>query len=381
MSLQQKKSIPTGSAANEQSADTFKRQAYFIQQVTNATPDMIFVLNIQQDRLGFVNAPTAKLLGKSEEELYQNGPQLFKERVHPDDLKARTRFHQNLHTLKDEEVRVIEIRLKVADSSYRWYKLRDKVFERDSEGRVLQTICIAQEINERVQAQQESARLLGKQQKTEAETYKKMISQVLSTLEEDQKRVAESMQEGLGQMLFAVKLKCDQVALDPDFKASISLQQYKSEVTQLLKECIRESRRISKGLMPSHIEHFGLVESIKDLCKGSQSKALTISCSVTGFKTPVEKYLQLTLYRMAQELILNIVRHAGATIATVKLSRGKEKIRLEVYDNGHSYGALKTEQHGLGLKLIKSKVELLRGSFEMTADHDEGTKVSIAIPI
>jgi hypothetical protein len=51
MSLQQKKSIPTGSAANEQSADTFKRQAYFIQQVTNATPDMIFVLNIQQDRL------------------------------------------------------------------------------------------------------------------------------------------------------------------------------------------------------------------------------------------------------------------------------------------------------------------------------------------
>jgi PAS domain S-box-containing protein len=381
MHYQQKENIIYSASSLRKAEVMLRQQVYFIQQFTNTTPNMILVLNLKQKALSFVNSPTAKLLGISEEELDVNGPALFRSCVHPDDLHSREEFYRNLHTLRDDEVRVMEIRLKTADGGYRWYKLKDKVFERDRQGKVLQTICIIQDVNERRHAEEENTKLQKLQRKTETDQQKIVVRETLTALEEDNKRLAQSITEGLGQMLFAVKLSFNRLQYDLAFKSSASLKQYKQEVDRLLTACIQEGRRIAHELMPILVEGFGLTQAIEDLCKQYSNGFLQVSYRIKGAGKPIEKYLDLAIYRMVQELVINTVHHADATKASIEIIYNGTDIRLVVTDNGKNQEQQDAGQESLSLKLIKRKLKLLKGTFERTIGGKRGTKVKITMPL
>jgi signal transduction histidine kinase len=131
-------------------------------------------------------------------------------------------------------------------------------------------------------------------------------------------------------------------------------------------------------MTPATLEHFGLEESIKDLCR-QYSPDLHIKMSVTGLKGRLDRYLEVSIYRMAQELLQNTVSHAKATSASVQVKKEKQSMILTVIDNGQGFLPEEVKTKGLGLASLFNRVRLLNGRVDVV--NTKGTKVTIKIPL
>lgn len=212
----------------------------------------------------------------------------------------------------------------------------------------------------------------------EKKQQKEILKATLITQNEERQRIAETLHNGLGQVLYGVKTNLERLKLN-DPNAYDSNVRVLSKSKELLGLCIQESRRISHELMPSILEDFGLKVSVTDIC--SQLKGKTnFNCTFSGLEIELDKYLQLAIYRIVQELALNIMKHANATHAAINVSVKGENVHVTVKDNGVGFDEISKKAKGIGLKNIESKVKLLHGKIDITSVPKE-TVIRIQFPL
>jgi signal transduction histidine kinase len=132
------------------------------------------------------------------------------------------------------------------------------------------------------------------------------------------------------------------------------------------------------------LEEFGLPAALKDICQKLSSPRLRFYCQVQLDEAapPLPAALQLALYRMAQELGQNIVKHAqGATEASLELETTPGFVLLRAEDNGPGFASNATNHAGLGLRSIRDRVALLGGMLDVSSAAQSGAYVRIRIPI
>lgn len=199
----------------------------------------------------------------------------------------------------------------------------------------------------------------------------------LETLEEERHRISESLHNGVGQILYGVKISLS--GLDQD----ASREEYfktKTYTDKLLSEAIRETRRVSHELMPVTLDEFGLKTAIEDI--GRQLKdGVQFNFHFKGLNRRLERYLELAVYRTVQELMTNIVKHAEATKASVAIALEAKDIKIKVEDNGQGMSTSGNHKSGIGLSSIKSKIKLLNGEVDISSSAGSGTQVTIVIPL
>jgi len=197
---------------------------------------------------------------------------------------------------------------------------------------------------------------------------------ILNTQEEERRRVAERLHNGLGQVLFAAKLSLGHItAAQPGTDKALKYTE------KLLSDCIQECRRISHDLTPVLLEEFGLKKTVENIC-GQLSDAVTFKCKVKGFENRVERFIEVAVYRIVQELMMNIVKHAEANHASVRISEEDTAIQIRVIDNGKGFDEVILNREGFGLHMIRSKVNLLTGTIKISSANGEGTTFDITIP-
>ena len=150
---------------------------------------------------------------------------------------------------------------------------------------------------------------------------------------------------------------------------------------KLLAEAIRETRRVSHELVPVLLHDFGLEVAINDFCKRFADLALRLTCRVTGLGGRLDPHLELALYRICQELILNVVKHAGADQASLLLESKDGELVLEISDNGRGFRGDQGITKGRGLRTIRDRVKLLNGTLDITGDAGKGVRVAICLPL
>lgn len=145
---------------------------------------------------------------------------------------------------------------------------------------------------------------------------------------------------------------------------------------------INEIRQLSQSLVPPTLGDLGLAESIRDLCdaiRRTQKFRITFSCRHFE-ETPVPENLRLTLFRIIQEKISNIIRHADASKVSIRLQNDAEHVILTVVDNGQGFDP-KTAKEGLGLKNIRTRTALFNGKMELKTAPGEGCTMTVTIPL
>ena len=210
----------------------------------------------------------------------------------------------------------------------------------------------------------------------EAEQKLEIFRVSLSTLEEERHRIAESLHNGIGQILYGIKINMESLRYgmdESDFNAN------KAYTDKLLKDTIIETRRISHELMPTTLERFGLQSAIDGVCK-QLSDGTEFECKIIGSRQRMEKYLELAIYRTAQELMTNVVKHANATKCYVVIHITREEINIQVSDNGQGITVNSLHKPGIGLASIRSKIKLLNGEIDINSAPAKGTNVQVAIP-
>jgi signal transduction histidine kinase len=206
-----------------------------------------------------------------------------------------------------------------------------------------------------------------------------LLNAILEAQEEERRRISESLHNGVGQVLYATLLSLQRFNFTQLPLSMPTLQTVKTNTEDLLMEAIRDLRRASHELIPILLEEFGLQAAIQHFCERFSHTG--INFAYHGFEQRLEKYLELAIYRITQELINNITKHSGATRARVELYKEGSHLILEAQDDGKGIESSARERKGIGLKIISDRVELLRGNIEIESTLGKGTLITITLPL
>jgi two-component system NarL family sensor kinase len=241
----------------------------------------------------------------------------------------------------------------------------------------LRIVGVNMDITRQVELQKERERLELQQKAFEIERKEQIFRADLYAQEEERRQIAESLHNGIGQLLYAVKMSLNMVdfSRNPDTAA---LYQIKQSTEQLLVEAIRESRRVSHALTPIILEEFGLKAALEDLFKQSE-KEIAIRYEFMGPSSKLDRFVEISIYRVVQELIIIIFKFKEATKASLIVEHQPQCILISLNDAGKSFNADQVKQQGSGLQAIENKVNLLKGSMELKMV--DGTEIKIHIPL
>jgi len=142
---------------------------------------------------------------------------------------------------------------------------------------------------------------------------------------------------------------------------------------------IRELRRVAHNMMPEMLVKFGLDEAVKEYCNIINStKLVTVKYQALGMETRLEKSTEIIIFRIVQELLNNVMKHAAATNAFVQLIRQGDRLNLILEDDGKGFDTTLASNHeGAGLLNIRSRVDYLKGRLDIHSEPGKGTLVNI----
>jgi len=218
------------------------------------------------------------------------------------------------------------------------------------------------------------AQLLTLEKAREADT----LRAVIHGEEQERQRIARELHDGLGSQLASIKLQVAAIQNDvPEVLSSPLHQQAES----LLDDACHEIRTISHNLMPGSLSRYGLSQAIRDLCiTMDQIENLHIDCIIDLY-SPLDPAAEIALYRITQELLQNIVKHADAREVIVQLQEEENMLYLTVEDDGVGFSPQAEPKDGIGLKNLRSRVRFLQGTLDLDSRPGEGTSVYLSIPL
>lgn len=204
------------------------------------------------------------------------------------------------------------------------------------------------------------------------------LSSMLEGQEAERLRIAKDLHDSLGGLLSTVKSHFTSITneKEKDLKEKLTLK-----TNELIDEACIEVRRISHNMMPHSLSISGLKAAVNDI-----SEHLTEN----GYKTTFEvnnlpklnETTQITIYRLIQEIVSNIRKHANANTVLIQLFGYKNELNITIEDNGKGFDFnLAMKKNGLGLKSINSRVDYLDGTIDWDSQLNTGTTINISIPI
>jgi signal transduction histidine kinase len=210
------------------------------------------------------------------------------------------------------------------------------------------------------------------------------LNSMLEGQEQERKRIAKEIHDGLGPMLSAIKLNLESIRTDiQSLKQNTILKKIRT-TSSLIDAVAADMRNISRRLMPKVLVDFGLAAALENLCHHvNESTKLKVNFYKSGFTKRFDDSIELGLYRIGQELIHNAIKHASALMLNVQLIEHPESIILMVEDNGKGFDeqAKNPKNRGLGLINIESRAKALGGDFFIDSVEGKGVTATIEIPV
>ena len=195
--------------------------------------------------------------------------------------------------------------------------------------------------------------------------------------ESERIRIAKDLHDGLGGLLSTVKAHFSNI--QAEIKRIESLQIY-DRAQEMMDEACDEVRRISHNLMPNTLRLEGLSSAVEILgSEMSEAHQITINVEVPDSISSMSESQGVFIYRIIQEGLNNVIKHAEAKEVLVQLSETADEFHCIIEDDGKGFDPLMIKS-GLGLKSIQSRVNYLEGSLDIDTRIDVGTTISFHIP-
>lgn len=204
--------------------------------------------------------------------------------------------------------------------------------------------------------------------------------QLITSQEAERKRIAAELHDGLGQSLLVIKNRTSigkRVADDGE-KVAAQLE----EISNAAGQALDEVRSIAYNLRPYHLERLGLRESINAMVEQIRAATgLEINARVALYDEVFSKDSEVLFYRVIQECLNNIIKHAHATTVEISIVQNETQVTARVQDNGRGFApAAEGQSGGFGLIGMSERVRMLGGTHSIESEVGKGTTVTITIP-
>ena len=201
---------------------------------------------------------------------------------------------------------------------------------------------------------------------------------IVTAREDERRRLRRDLHDGLGPQLASQTLGLEAVAqlmpANPE-KAQALLSSLKIQA----QEAMLDVRRLVYDLRPPALDDLGLIGALKQSASRYATGELRFSFDVPQTLPELPAAVETAAYRIAQEAMTNVVRHAGATLCTVRLSSRDAHLIVEIRDNGRGLSPDRT--CGVGLQAMKERATELNGQFRLESLPDGGTLVQARLPL
>jgi PAS domain S-box-containing protein len=213
-----------------------------------------------------------------------------------------------------------------------------------------------------------------------------ITSQLLIVQEKERNRISRELHDELGQSLIILKFQL-QSLLSKLPKTQKTLQSNGQVMLHYLDEIIENVRRLSQDLSPFLLEDLGLSAAIRQLLEniGAYAGIRMRSVRIDGIDQLFSLEEQITIYRILQECLTNIMKHAQATQVSVEIIKWDDYVSFKVIDDGRGFDGRLTrsceaKDKGIGLTAIKERVRLMRGTLKIRSKKGKGTCITVTIP-
>jgi two-component system sensor histidine kinase UhpB len=217
-------------------------------------------------------------------------------------------------------------------------------------------------------------------------TYRRRLrglsSQVITAQEEERKRISRELHDETAQALTSllVRLRLLQGARDLD-----EVKAGAAELRELTARTLEEVRKLAVELRPTTLDHLGLVAALEWYSREyAQRLDAAVELRTEGLAGRLQPEVELVIYRVVQEALTNIARHAEATRVQIGLVFLDDAVEVEVEDNGSGFDvaeATSTRERGLGLFGMRERVELIGGTFAIESEVSRGTCIRVRVPV
>lgn len=205
-----------------------------------------------------------------------------------------------------------------------------------------------------------------------------LLARTLAIQEEERARLARDLHDELGQAQTAVLLGLRSVVHARSLEEA---RERAESVHSIAVGAVESTRRMARGLSPTVLTDFGLLEAIERVCEdASAASGVEITRNIDTGTARLNPSIEIAAYRIVQEALTNALKHAGATTINVNLRLEKGSLSLEVRDNGRGLSNLRESNSGLGLSSMRQRVLLLGGEFRLTSEPPSGTTLLATLP-
>jgi len=203
------------------------------------------------------------------------------------------------------------------------------------------------------------------------------LTNIINAQEEERRRVAKDLHDGVGQQISAISLNF-QLLSSKLAKQYPEMSEESDKIKRMIMNVSSDIREVSHQMMPRALTRFGLVDALEDMAESCFANAgIGFSLKHEGMEKRLPPETETGLYRIVQELVNNIIKHADASHVGMTIFRHENTLNLEITDNGKGFDSM--DFNGLGLTNIRSRISALKGSYKISSVINQGTQVSIKV--
>ena len=346
--------------ALRESEERFRQMAENIEQV-------FWIRNIAQRRVEYVSPGYERIWKRSVEELLQK-PDSWAEAVHPGDRERMARLAEQLPDAIefDETYRIVW-----PDGSVRW--IRDRGFPvRNAQGILIRIAGIAEDITERKHGEQQVENF--------AEMLKILTNRLFEVQEEERRHLARELHDEIGQSLTAAKLEIEAAKKlnDPAARG-----RRLDDGLAVIEHLLQSVRALSLDLRPALLDELGLATALRGHVHSHAARGKV--AVRLAFDEPLPRCdaaIEIACFRVAQEALTNVVRHANANAVVIELRRRGDELQLRVKDDGVGFdvaaaNARAASGASFGLLSMRERVNLAGGTFSCKSAAGQGTEIEV----
>ncbi len=392
----------------QEAGAALREREALLSAINNAARVIITLLQVVPGRILYCNDYSQALLGFSPADMCAMNQWEQISRIHPDEQTlVRSAITRSAYA-RDGETVCVEYRYRRKQGDYVWLGASIAPFERDNNGAATQLLFVISEITERKRAQErladarEQLELRVQQRTIELNTVnealrkeiverasaeserQEVLGRIVTAQEEERRRISRELHDEIGQHLTALMLglkSLEQEATNAAIAKKVRELQWITETVG------KEVHEVALGLRPTALDDLGLAQALSHYAEDwSVKSGIPVEFFHGGFdggRLPAE--VETALYRIVQEALNNILKHAGATRVSIILERKNDRGVAIVEDNGRGFDfeslADPQARRRLGLRGMEERAALVNGELKVESTPGQGTTVFVRVPL
>lgn len=357
----------------------------FIQNVADTSPHLIYIYDLAEQGNVYLNDRASTVLGYSPAQIKKIGSRLLAKLIHPADYEAVVAHFSKLASDTTGAIFENEYRIIHANGEERWLRSRDVAFARNDLGVPQQVLGTAEDITERRQTELEKERLF-QAVSQQREQLRILTRQLAEAQEVERKQLAQELHDQVGQNLTGLGLNLNiiraQLAKMPPETGSI--QARLEDSVALVDQIAEQVRDVMVHLRPPVLDDYGLLAALRWYgARFAERAGLMVTVQGEELTPRLVPLVENALFRIAQEALTNVIKHAQANEVTVTIEMDNGNVRLVVADDGCGFDltclADPVGSHGWGIPTMTERAEAVGAWFRIESKPGQGTQIIVEV--